>query len=360
MNAPTGSERTRRRIDCDVHCAVPSVDALFPYLPEAWVDHLRASVYGAPGGVSITYPRWARMVATPGADLTLERIQDDVLSQNSLAVLQCYYGVESVQHPYLAASLATAVNDWLRTEWLDHDDRLRASAVITPQHCDAAVAEIERIAGDPRFVQVMLPVRSWEPYGHPRYAPIWEAASRNGLAVGLTFGGGSGSPPSATGWVDNYFEEYILAAQQFQTHLMNMVMQGTFTRHEDLHVVLMESGWTWLPDLLWIMDANWKEFRRDAPWVTERPSTYIRRQVSVVSQPVDAPSDPARLARVIEQLGSDNMLVYGSDYPHRYPHGNDLVMASLTPTQIEQVEWGNAHRAMSRLSRTAAGPVPVG
>jgi hypothetical protein len=343
-----------RRIDCDVHCAVPAIDTLFPYLPDIWIDHLRAAVYTQPGGVNITYPKWADMVATMGSELTLDRLRADVLSQNTLAVLQCYYGVESVQHPYLAAALATAVNDWIRAEWLDQDSRLRASAVITPQHTEAAVSEIERIAADPRFVQVMMPVRAWEPYGHPRYAPIWAAAAEHGLAVGLTFGGGSGSPPSATGWVDNYFEEYVLAVQQFQTHLMNMVMQGVFTRHANLRVLLLESGWTWLPDLLWTMDSNWKEFRRDAPWVTERPSTYLRRQVSVVTQPVDAPDEQAPLARVIEQLGSDTMLVYGSDYPHRYPHGNDLVMACLTPDQAEQVAWSNAHAAMPRLQRTPA------
>jgi len=149
-------------------------------------------------------------------------------STASQAILNCWYGVDSFTHPYFGPAFATALNRWLEEEWLAKDERLRAYASVTPQHIPAAVAEIERIAGDRRFVGVLVPARAPATYGSQRYWPIWEAAAEHGLAVGITFGGGGGSPPTPVGWLGSYWEEYAVATLPFHGHVASFALSGLF------------------------------------------------------------------------------------------------------------------------------------
>jgi predicted TIM-barrel fold metal-dependent hydrolase len=331
-----------RAIDCDVHCAIPSTAALAPYLDEHWREFLRIGNLTVPPAVAATYPTWAGMVRTDGEELTLERLREDVLCDVSTAVLTCYYGLESFTHPYLAAAMATAVNRWLAEEWLDRDDRLRAGAVVTPQYPELAVAEIERIADDPRFVQILVPARSPSPYGNQRFWPIWRAAAERGLPIAITFGGGTGTPPTPVNWLGSYFEEYGTAPLTFQSHVMSLAVSGLLDLHPDLRIVVLESGWTWLPALIWRCDQEWKAFQREVPWMNGPPSTYVRRHFRFGTSPIDAPRDDRQLAEVIEQLGSDDLLMFGSDYPHRYGNEVERLFELLSPAQAERVAWKNA------------------
>ena len=73
----------------------------------------------------------------------------------------------------MAAAFTRALNDWTRAEWLSKDHRLRASIVLPLQSVEAAVGEIERLAGDKRFLQV-LALAMWEvPLGRRQYWPIF-------------------------------------------------------------------------------------------------------------------------------------------------------------------------------------------
>ena len=68
------------------------------------------------------------------------------------------------------------------------------------------MAEIERRAGDPRFVQVLFPAGGQEPFGSRKYWPIYEAAAAHGLPVAYHTGGYSGH--RGTGWPSFYLEEH--------------------------------------------------------------------------------------------------------------------------------------------------------
>ena len=71
---------------------------------------------------------------------------------SSHAICNVLYGAQAVFDPYMAAAFCRAINDWIAAEWLARDTRLRASIVVPMQAPDLAVEEIERLAGDPRFV----------------------------------------------------------------------------------------------------------------------------------------------------------------------------------------------------------------
>jgi predicted TIM-barrel fold metal-dependent hydrolase len=343
-----------RSVDCDVH-VVPTIDALLPHLSPYWRDTMVDLQFRQPTSVNWTYPPHFDMVATSAQETTLQAVQEQVLSSNALAILGVYFGVESLQHPFQGEALASGVNRWLQAEWLDRDPRLLAGAVVTPQYAPGAVEEIERIAADRRFVQVLVPGRSEDGYGNHRYWPIWRAAVENDLAVAITFGGGALSPPTAVGWTSNYFETYILAAQLFQTQIMSFIASGIFDELPELRIVVLESGWTWLPAVMWRMDGCWKHLRRETPWVKELPSEYVRRHFRFATAPVDAPETAAQLADVLEQLGSQELLMYSSDFPHKYGSDSSTLLEVAGPEQAERIRWTNASECYGLEARTIPG-----
>ena len=105
-------------------------------------------------------------------------------------------------------------------------------------------------------------------------------------------------------------------AHVFQTQLLNLIVEGVFDRFPNLRMALVEGGWSWLPSLMWRIDKDWKGLRREVPWNTQVPSEYIKQRIRLTLQPMDAPTDDRQLVELIEQLGSDDVLMYSSDYPH--------------------------------------------
>ncbi|MEZ4615642.1 MAG: amidohydrolase family protein [Caldilineaceae bacterium] len=213
-------------------------------------------------------------------------------------------------------ALATAVNQWQVEQWLEQESRLRASIVVPSQNPQRAAAEIERWGDHPGFVQVVLPVRSDAPYGNLRYDPIYAAATKHDLVVGIQYGGAPGHPSTPVGWATTFVEEYAGMAQVFQSQLMSLIAEGVFDRFPTLRITLIESGFTWLPSLMWRIDKEWKGLRHNTPWVKRLPSAYMHDHVRVTTQPVDAPPDPKQLRQILAQLDSDEMLLFASDYPH--------------------------------------------
>jgi len=132
------------------------------------------------------------------------------------------------------------------------------------------------------------------------------------------------------------------APLELGTHVASLAFSGIFERLPDLKVILVESGWTWLPSLLWRMDWEWKGSRREVPWVKDAPSRYVRRNMRVTSHPIDAPNDLAQLQEVIGQLGSDELLLYGSDHPRSHAVGIEELLSLVSPEHAERLLWMNA------------------
>jgi predicted TIM-barrel fold metal-dependent hydrolase len=226
--------------------------------------------------------------------------------------------------------------------------------VVPTRVPEMAATEIDRLGHHAGFVQVLLPVRSEAPYGHRRYLPIFEAATRHGLVVSLQFGGAPGSPPTGSGWPSYYVEEYVGMAHVFQTQVLNLIVEGVFDRFPDLKVALVEGGWTWLPSLMWRIDKDWKGLRREVPWNTHVPSTYIRERMRLSLQPMDAPPDSKHLLQIIEQLGSENLLMFSTDYPHwHFSAPVDALPAGLSPRLRRKILSENARAFYPRLGGVA-------
>jgi hypothetical protein len=342
-------------IDADLHNAVPKVEALFPYLDAMWVEYVQQSAFRGPTDTS--YPRGAPSSARPdttppsggppGSDL--ETLRQQVLDEGvEIGVLNCLYAVDSIHNPDSAMALARAVNDWQAAEWLEREPRLRASIVVPSQNPTMAAREIERIGKRKGFVQVLLPARTHLPLGNRLYHPIFRAAADHDLAVGVHFGGAPGNPPTPTGWHAWYVEEYVGMAQVMQAQVVSMVAEGLFAEFAGLRVALIEAGWTWMPSLMRRFDQDWRDLRRSVPWVKQAPSEYIRDRVRLTLTPTHPPPRPGVLAEIVEQMGSDEMLMYASDYPHLHAERPDEILGELPKATARKIRGQNA-RAFYRL-----------
>jgi hypothetical protein len=355
----SGQGTARALIDADLHIEVPRVQALFPYLPEHWIEHVNQSRFKGPTDGDGPYPPKSPVAARPGSapekgpagsDLALLRTQALDGPGVELAIANCSYAIDSIHHPDAAVALASAVNDWLIKEWLDKEPRLRASMVVPSQLPELAAKEIERVGSHPGFVQVYLPVRAQHPLGTRIFRPMWEAIARHDLVAGIHFGGAPGNPPTPSGWPSYYFEEYAGMAQVFASQLTSLVSEGVFDAWPNVRVTLIEAGWTWLPAHMWRFDKEWRNLRMLVPWVKYAPSRYIREWVRFTLQPIDAPPDPQHLLEVIGQLDCEEMLMYSSDYPHLHHADPDAFLSALPDGLARKIASENA-RAWYRLDR---------
>ena len=214
-------------------------------------------------------------------------------------------GIGEMLNLELAAVMARAANDWLAAEWLDRDPRLRASIVVPYEDPPAAAAEIDRVAGDPRFVQVLMLSRTIEPMGRRRYWPIYEACERHGLPLGVHNGGWGGHPITPAGFPSYYIEDAAAMAGAFQAQVGSLLCEGVLTRFPGLRFVLIEGGFAWLPPLMWRLDRAWRMLGAEVPALDRLPSELIRERFWVSTQPMEEPERPAQFHELLEQLADD-------------------------------------------------------
>ncbi|HUA76276.1 MAG TPA: amidohydrolase family protein, partial [Acetobacteraceae bacterium] len=240
----TGSQAAVQAvIDCDVHQAMRSAADLKPYLSERWWHQL--STYGQRRRLGPAkgpaYPKgqpgamrrdaWPEGGGRAGSDLGLMQRQHLDPNHVAFAILNPLTpSGQGLQNPELSAAVCAAVNRWQIDAWTSQDRRLRASIVVPYEDGPAAGAEIERWAGDKNFAQILLLSRTAEPLGQRRYWPIYEAAERAGLPVGIHAFGYGGQPITGGGWPSFYVEEMSGHAQCAEAQLTSLVMEGVFAR----------------------------------------------------------------------------------------------------------------------------------
>lgn len=329
---------TRGAIDCDVHPAVPGMQALLPYFDAHWreviesrgIDGLDLSYYPPNAPIS-SRPDWRIQGRKPGS--TLSDMQAQALDPLGIesAICNCIYGGPAMYSADLSAAICSATNSWIASEWLAQDRRLRASIVVPIQNVDLALDEIERWAPDRRFVQILLPGAHEALFGHRHYWPIYAAAEKYGLPIAIHAGGSMRHAPTTNGWPSTLYEEHVSFALTFQSQLLSLIAEGVFTKFPTLRVVLLESGIAWLPSFFWRGTKMWRSMRKEIPWVHQSPAAIVRERVRFSLQTWDLPRAPEQLEQLIEQIGADDIFLFASDYPHWRFEGNDPAPPNLPP-----------------------------
>jgi len=343
-------------VDCDIHPAAKSALELKPYMPQQWWEHLTTFGSGVRQNFSETlaYPRmqaevsrvdaWPPSGGPPGSDLDFMRAQH--LDPNNVErgiLIPLRMNAGSQRNLAFGAALCRAINEWQIETWCRKEERLRGSIQVSADDVKFSVAEIERCAADPTYVQVLIPPRNLEPLGRERYWPIFEAAVAANRPIAMHVGGVSGSPAGAgTGTISYYVEEHQSLVQAMQAVLVSLVVEGVFERFPTLKIVMVEAGFAWLPALSWRLDTQWKRFKAEVPQLKRLPSEYIREHFWFTTQPIEEPERPEDLDRIIDWIGEDRIM-FSTDYPHwDFDDPNYVFKTRMSETRRRKIFSENA------------------
>jgi predicted TIM-barrel fold metal-dependent hydrolase len=261
-------------------------------------------------------------------------------------------------------AICNATNDWLADVWLGRsglEDRFWGTIRVNPGDPAEAVKEIQRWQGNPKFVQVAVPLEAHKPYGNRYYFPIWEAAAAAGLPVTLHADGGTGAElfPSPVGYFHHYIEYVSFLPYNGFYHLVSLIAEGVLDRLPELRVVFADGMGDIVQTLLWRMDAIWKATRDRTPWVRRPPESYMAKQVRFIAHSMEGPTDPAETARYWSTASVSQLQMYASNYPHWDLRQPPASVPGVTDTDLERFLAGNAVEFYRLGQEVAAGPAPV-
>ena len=328
-------------VDCDVHHNFRHPTQLLPYLSKFYQEHLldqglhlggypnipirsnRVDIRGRIEEATESTPK------NSGGDprdfnFTLEFLQDEHLDvwNIDIAVLTgppVFYGYSGVPDPDWGAALCRAFNDWTIEHWLEKDERVVNSILVSPSDPPQAVAEINRLAHRKDTVAVMVPMGSSRPFGNRFYHPIWEACEEHGLPVISHIGGGGGANrnvPTPVGHPTYYIESRMSRPYVASTHATSLICEGVFEKFPNFKFALIEAQQMWAVPVMWHLDTDWKAIRDQTPWLKRAPSEYFREHIRVGSQPMHEPEKPEQMYQMLEMLHADETLIFCSDFPH--------------------------------------------
>ena len=79
------------------------------------------------------------------------------------------------------------------------------------------------------------------------------------------------------------------------------------------------------------------------------PAEFVREHVRLTTQPFDAPS-AAEVARIVEEIGSDEVLLHATDFPHWQFDGEDAVPEGIPDALMKKILVDNPLKTYPRLS----------
>jgi len=335
-------------IDASVHIFSKSNADLRGFLREPFKSRgfpdYEMDWYGAPGGEyapgidSLTQPY-------PGSDPEL--VGRDLFEKRGVDVAILHPMTRGIMPDrHLGTAIAAAHNQMLVSRWLDDNryaDRFRGTIRINPDDVVGALREIDKHKDHPRVVQIGVPLQSRELYGKPQYWPIWQAAADANLPVAahIEVGAGVQFAPTPSG-VPYTYENYVgFMALNYLYHLMNLIVEGVFEQLPTLKFVWADGAADFLTPFIWRMDCFGRPHLEQTPWAPRMPSEYLDGHTYFVQGVMDGPGDTDYAAEWLGFTGKDDMVMYGSSYPH-WQLNELTVPHSYSPEQRDKLCWRNA------------------
>jgi predicted TIM-barrel fold metal-dependent hydrolase len=247
---------------------------------------------------------------------------------------------------HLGTALHAAHNEMMVSRWLESDefgDRFRGTIRVNPDDITGALREIDKYKDHPRVVQIGIPLQSRELYGKPQFWPLWEAAVDAGLpvAVHIEVGSGIAFTPTPSGNTHTYEQYVSFMALNYLYHLMNMIAEGVFERLPALKFVWADGAADLLTPFIWRMDCFGRPHLEQTPWAPKMPSDYLPGHVYFVQGSLDGPGDVPFAGEWFGFSGKDDMVMFGSSYPHW--QCNELkVPSAFSAEQRDKLCWRNA------------------
>ncbi len=335
-------------IDTDVHESFSGVKDLVPYLPEpykgwiaagAWRGFSQPFCYTSPGNGNRADVRNADGSASVSDYGLMRRQLLDGCGITHAVLTGYFYPTMLKMQRGLATALAAAYNDYVAENWLSKDPRFLGSIQIDARDPEGAAREIDRMAAHPQMRQVMLPVVDDLAYGDPFFRPIFRAASRHGLVVAMHHTVLAQGP---YGMGQSYIERHTLIPLAIMGQVISLTLSGVFDEFDDLRMIVLEGGFSWLPHVMWRMDREYRQGRIEVPFVTKLPSRHVQERLRFATQPTEDITTDQWL-KVIDLMGTDEMLVFATDYPHFDFDDPQMAIPRALPTELrEKIMWRNA------------------
>jgi predicted TIM-barrel fold metal-dependent hydrolase len=191
-------------------------------------------------------------------------------------------------------------------------------------------------------------------YGKPQFWPLWEAAAEAGLPVAVHIEAGQGveNAPTPSGPPRTFAQYYSFMALNYVYHLLNMIAEGVFESFPDLKFVFADGGGDLVTPFIWRMDTFGRPHLEQTPWAPQMPSDYLPGHVYFVNGKVDGPHvdkhgvdehcDQDMASEWLRMTGKEDMLMFGSSYPHWDTADVSELPSGWTPEQRDKVLFRNA------------------
>jgi predicted TIM-barrel fold metal-dependent hydrolase len=252
-------------------------------------------------------------------------------------------------------------NRWFDETWgFAFEDRVFATAVLSLRDLDQAVALTEQVlAAGARIVLMPTGPAYGRSPGDPYFDPVWARLNEAKVTVAYhimpfwyfdALSSAWGHDPDPASWTMSAWQwNNVYGERPIQDTLSALIFDNLFGRFPDLRVLVAEHGAEWVPQFVKHMDKS-RGMGRNGPWIggplAERPSSIFRKYVRVAPYPEDD------IPWIVEQLGHDESVVMGSDWPHAEglanPASFEELLGDLDETSRRRIMWGNADDLVAR------------
>jgi predicted TIM-barrel fold metal-dependent hydrolase len=219
-----------------------------------------------------------------------------------------------------------AWNQYLVENWgLNADDRVYSTAVLALNDLDWAVQEAKWLIENGMRVCVMPmgPANGKAP-ADPAFDPLWKILDDAGVLVTFHVSEANFMHPLLDLWGEKAMQsrregqtawQWMFAYSEIPVMMTmaSFIYMNFFERFPNIKMASVENGAEWLPRFLYKMDKM-RGMARNGFWpmgqMKERPSTVFKKHCFVVAYPED------NIRKIVEEIGSSDCLLMGSDYPH--------------------------------------------
>jgi predicted TIM-barrel fold metal-dependent hydrolase len=206
----------------------------------------------------------------------------------------------------------------------NYHDRIYTAPIITLDDLGEACKQLRGVVekGAKLILMPMGPYNGKAP-AHPDHDPFWAIANEAGIRVVFHVSEAIymkhhmavwGEPvqqsrikQTAFVWMHGYSERPVIET------LSSFIFWNFFERFPKVKLLSAENGAEWVPAMLTKMDKC-RGIAKNGHWpggqLKDRPSRIFAEHVSVVAYPEDD------LKAIIDQVGTSDWLLMGSDYPH--------------------------------------------
>jgi hypothetical protein len=253
-----------------------------------------------------------------------------------------------------ATALHRAYNDWL-AEFCSHNpDRLKGVAAVPMIAPQVAARELERSVTQLGHVGGMAHTRNpRRNVGDSSYDDLYACAQQYDVPVSFH---ASGSEIRPDGRFDTFLAEHTLGHTHEQMcSAIQVVYGGVLDRFPRLRVGFLEGMVGWIPMLAERMDEEYEHRPFEAPQLTREPSEWFKSGRMFFG----AEPEEWMIPTVIRYLGSDQTLLYSSDYPHWDGAFPNSTRGLAERTDLSDANKRNIFGENARRYYPALGAVPA-